>query len=261
MFSMRGMYPADITSLTSHNLDYNFASRISHEQKGTGSEISLLGNSHIYRHGRHKTGFPMKILISLPPVRHLIGVLRFLVAASHPEYSYLTPEDAANPDYNDRLKGKDPKEVDFLKIYKFDKKKNSKVFTTIWGTYSSALIRVGMPSFKIARKTFSTTARRIRVDEGYVRTMLGQKDKSISISYIDYDDPQLFAQLCQAHIGVLRAFDTISLYNAWLRKIDEVLGSNWCESDVFIKQNPDYVYSAFAHALQPIIDGEKTVFR
>jgi len=46
-----------------------------------------------------------------------------------------------------------------------------------------------MPSFKVARKTFSTTARRIRIDEGYVRTMLGQKDKSISISYIDYDDP------------------------------------------------------------------------
>jgi hypothetical protein len=44
--------------------------------------------------------------------------------------------------------------------------------------------------------------------------MLGQKDKSISISYVDYDDPQLFAQLCQAHIGVLRAFDAISLYNA-----------------------------------------------
>lgn len=259
MFSMRGMYPADITSLTSHNLDYNFASRISHEQKGSGSEISLLGNSHIYRHGRHKTGFPMKILISLPPIRHLIGVLRFLVAASHSEYSYLTPEDAANPNYNERLKGKEPKEVDFLRIFTFDKKKNSKVFTTIWGTYSSALIRVGMPSFKIARKTFSTTARRIRVDEGYVRTMLGQKDKSISISYVDYDDPQLFAQLCQAHIGVLRAFDTISLYNAWLRKLDEVLGSNWCESDVFIKQNPDYVYSAFAHSLQSIIDGNRVV--
>ena len=159
------------------------------------------------------------------------------------------------------MKGKEPKEVDFLRIFAFDKKKNSKVFTTIWGTYSSALIRVGMPSFKIARKTFSTTARRIRVDEGYVRTMLGQKDKSISISYVDYDDPQLFAQLCQAHIGVLRAFDTISLYNAWLRKIDDVLGSNWCESDVFIKQNPDYVYSAFVHSLQPIIDDNRTFLR
>ena len=59
MFSMRGMYPADITSLSSHNLDYNFASRIKHEQTGKDSELNLLGNSHVYRHGRHKTGFPM----------------------------------------------------------------------------------------------------------------------------------------------------------------------------------------------------------
>jgi hypothetical protein len=65
----------------------------------------------------------------------------------------------------------------------------------------------------------------------------------------------------QAHLGVLRAFDLISLYNAWLRKVDEVLGSNWCESDVFIKQNPDYVYSAFAHALQSIIDDKNTLVR
>ena len=64
--------------------------------------------------------------------------------------------------------------------------------------------------------------------------MLGQKDNIISISYADYDDPQLFAQLCLAHINVLRAFDTISIYNAWLRRVDDVLGSNWCETDVLI---------------------------
>lgn len=261
MFCTRGMYQADITALTSHNLDYNFASRIKHEQSGTNSEINLLGNAHIYRHGRHKTGFPMKILITLPPIRHLIGVLRFLLAASHPNYSFLTPEQASNPDYLDRIKGKTPEEVDFLKLFCFDKKRNPKIFTTVWGTYSSALSRIGMPSFKTARKTFSTTARRIRIDEGYLRTMLGQKDKSISISYIDYDDPQLFAQLCFAHIKVLRAFDIIRIYNTWLGKIDELFSSNWCESDVFIKQNPDYIYSAFAHALQSIIDDKNTLVR
>ena len=261
MFSMRGMYQADITSLSSHNLDYNFSSRIKHEQSEKDSELSLLGNPHIYRHGRHKTGFPMKILIELPPIRLLIGMLRFLLAASHPNYSFLTPEDAANPNYEERLKGKKPEEVDFLKLFNFDKKKNTKVFETVWGTYSKALNRVGMPSFKVARKTFSTTARRIRIDEGYVRTMLGQKDKSVSISYVDYDDSQLFAQLCLAHIGVLRAFDIIGLYNTWLRKIDELFGSSWCETKSYIKQNPDFVYSSFAHSLQPIIEQERTLVR
>ena len=132
--------------------------------------------------------------------------------------SFLTPEEATNPNYLDRLKGKNPEEVDFLKLFNIDKDNNPKEFQTLWGTYSSALSRIDMPSFKIARKTFSTTARRLRIDEGYTRTMLGQKDKSISISYVDYDDPQLFAQLCLAHIKVLNGFDMISLYNTWLKK-------------------------------------------
>jgi len=261
MFSTRGMYQADITSLSSHNLDYNFASRIKHEQSATGSELSILGNQHIYRHYRHKTGFPMKILISLPPIKHLIGVLRYLVAGSHPNYSFLKPEEAMNPNYDERIKNKKPEEVDFLRLFTFDKKKNPKAFTSIWGNYSSSLLRIGMPSFKIARKTFSTTARRKQIDEGYVRTMLGQKDKSISMSYVDYDDPQLFAQLCLAHIKVLWAFDIIQLYNAWLVKIDETLGSNWRESDVFLKQEPDYIYSEIVRHLQPIIENSKTIIK
>jgi len=261
MFATRGMYPADITSLTSHNLDYNFASRIKHEQSKKKSEITLPGNAHIYRHGRHKTGFPMKILITLPPIRHLIGVLRFLLAASHPDNAFLKPEEASNPDYNERISGKLPEDVDFLRLFNFNKKNNPKVFEKVWGTYSSALSRISMPSFKTARKTFSTTARRIKIDEGYVRTMLGQKDKSISISYIDYDDPQLFAQLCIAHINVLWAFDIINLYNTWLRKIDELYDTNWCDTDIFIKKNTDYIYSEFTDSLEQIIDNKSIILK
>jgi len=91
--------------------------------------------------------------------------------------------------------------------------------------------------------------------------MLGQKDRSISISYVDYDDPQLFAQLCLAHMRVLDAFDMIGLYNSWLRKIDEVFGSNWCEGETYIGGNPSFIYSSFSHALQPIIDSSKTYIR
>ena len=101
-------------SLSSHNLDYNFAARITHEKKGSGSEIALLGNPHVYRHERHKTGFPMKILITLPPIRHFINVLRFMLAASHPKHSFLSPDEASNPNYDDRMKGKTPEEYYFL---------------------------------------------------------------------------------------------------------------------------------------------------
>ena len=202
----------------------------------------------------------MKILITLPPIRFLIGRLRFLLAASHPKSSFFTIADALNPNYEERIKDKDPKEVDFLKLFTITKETDPKTFSMIWGTYSSALSRVGMPSFKIARKTFSTTARRLGVDEGYTRTMLGQKDKSVSISYVDYDDPKLFAKLCLEHIKVLRAFDAIGIYNKWVKKIDEVFGTNWSSGPTYFKQNPEHIYSAFAIALQKIIDSDKSSF-
>ena len=61
--------------------------------------------------------------------------------------------------------------------------------------------------------------------------------------------------------GVLRAFDIIGLYNTWLRKIDELFGSSWCETKSYTKQNPDFVYSSFAHSLQPIIEQKRTLVR
>ena len=89
--------------------------------------------------------------------------------------------------------------------------------------------------------------------------MLGQKDKSVSISYVDYDDPKLVCKIMFGAYSVLRAFDTIRIYNR-LRKIDEVFGSDWSTSPTYIKQNPEHVYSAFAIALQNIIDSDKSSF-
>ena len=115
-----------------------------------------------------------------------------------------------------------------------------------------------MPFLK-SLEDISTTIK-IRRDEGYTRTMLGQKDKSVSISYVDYDDPKLFAKLCLEHIKVLRAFDAIGIYNKWVKKIDEVFGTNWSSGPTYFKQNPEHIYSAFAIALQKIIDSDKSSF-
>lgn len=252
MFSMRGMYPADLLKLSSHNLDYNFAERIDSEKKGLVG-YKVCGNKHVYRHERHKTGFPMKILLSLPPIRNLIGVLRFMVAATHPKQAFLKPQEVIEPDYHKRIMSKAVEEIDFLRIFEITKADNPKEFETLWGTYSKALSRIEMPSFKTARKTFSTTARRLRIDEGYCRTMLGQKDRSISISYVDYDDPKLFAQLCVAHISVLNAFDAMNLYKCWIRKIDELFGSNWSLNDPIMNINQESIYASFLKELDQLI--------
>ena len=41
--------------------------------------------------------------------------------------------------------------------------------------------------------------------------------------------------------------------------IDEFFVSSWCETKSYIKQNPDNVYSSFAHSLQPIIEQKITL--
>ena len=56
--------------------------------------------------------------------------------------------------------------------------------------------------------------------------------------------------------GVWSSF--VFTFNPWLNKIDEVYNTNWCDSGVFIEKNPDYIYSAFAHSLQPIIENNLT---
>ena len=52
----------------------------------------------------------------------------------------------------------------------------------------------------------------------------------------------------------------LDLYNTWLRKIDELYDTNWCDSDsnVFINKNPNYIYSAFKDSLKMIIENTST---
>jgi hypothetical protein len=91
--------------------------------------------------------------------------------------------------------------------------------------------------------------------------MLGQKDKSISISYTDYDDPKLFGKLCQAHIQVLDAFDLIGLYNGWVNKIDDIFGTSWSKNNVLEKQSSSFIYRSFFIELQKIIESNSTVIK
>jgi len=92
MFSLRGVYPSDLHELTSKNLDYDFSRKIEALQKGYHDEV-IFGNPHVYLHRRHKTKYPMNILISLPPIEKLISFLRQTVSLTHPSISYMKSKD------------------------------------------------------------------------------------------------------------------------------------------------------------------------
>ena len=124
MFSFRGIYPSDIHELTSKNLDIDFSKKIEALQKGYHDEV-IFGNPHVYLHRRHKTKYPMNILISLPPIQNLISFLRQTVSLTHPSISYMNLQDG-HLTIDSWIKNTEKDEVDFLKILSITKKKNPK---------------------------------------------------------------------------------------------------------------------------------------
>ena len=121
MFSLRGFYPADIHKLSSKNLDYDFSRRIEAMQKGYHDEI-IFGNPNVYLHRRHKTEYPMNVLISLPPILNLITFLRQTISLTHPSISFMDLNDG-HIKFEDWIKNEHRDEIDFLKIFSITRKK------------------------------------------------------------------------------------------------------------------------------------------
>ena len=119
------------------------------------------------------------------------------------------------------------KNYDPLSIFNYDHKTNLTDHKNLWGNYSKHLKKIGMPDFKSARKTFMTTATSINIPQAICRTLLGQKDPSISAHYNNFSDPALILNTNNAHLEVLNKFDMVELYDNWLNKIDELFKTNF----------------------------------
>lgn len=249
MFAMRGMYPADISALSSKYLAYNYETKIDIEKKGGKGHVALSGNRHLYQYYRQKTDHPMLIVITIPPVINLIHTLRYLVAYTHPEVSYLTKEEASISDYQQLISMK--KNYDPLSIFNYDHKNEIKEHKHLWGNYSKHLKNIGMPEFKSARKTFMTTATALNIPQAISRTLLGQKDPSISAHYNNFLDPSLILNTNNAHLEVLNKFNTIELFDTWLHKIDELFNTNF--SNTALNKPSDELYNNFSLKLPEYI--------
>jgi hypothetical protein len=253
MFSMRGMYPADISALSSKYLAFNHKTKIDIEKRGGEGHVTLSGNRHLYQYFRQKTDYPMLIFITIPPVSGLIHTLRYLVSFTHPNESYLKKEEASENNYNALIKKKG--NYDSLSIFNYDHKSNLTEHKNLWGNYAGHLKNIGMPDFKSARKTFMTTATSINIPQAICRTLLGQKDPTISAHYNNFNDPSLILSTNLAHLEVLNKFDTIELYDNWLSKIDELFSTNF--SNTALKESSHNIYSEFSYRLPEFISETK----
>jgi hypothetical protein len=248
MFSMRGLYGKDITSLTSkdYNYDFDFKMKVI---KGN-EKRQIKGNSHFLDHRRHKTKNKMRIMISLPPIGGLIMVLRRLVAQSHPEHSYLSIEDL-DKSYDDLI---NKKGYDELKIFKHNPSVDIIKDDAIWNNMNKHLKKLGLYSLQSARKTFATTCSSIGVESAIERNLLGQNDPSISRYYNNFEDIRLIEKVQESHIHVLNTFNTIELFDLWLKQLSIVFNY---KHDFYIGGSSTLVYNQFLNSLEEIIKADK----
>lgn len=220
-FSMRGFYGKDITSLTSYDSDYNYDYRIKYLNQNAEQEpMEIKGSPQFLDHKRHKTENVMRIWVTLPPIGGLIFILKRLVANTHPKVAYLSMDD---------LK-KTPQELyaregyDILRIFKHNSRTDIKVDDAIWNNYNKHLRKLGLHSFKSARKSFNTTATHLRISPDLRRTLLGQTDRGVQRSYVNYNDIRLVRDVQESHLQIMYSFKMVELFDKWVFKINELFG-------------------------------------
>ena len=113
----------------------------------------------------------------------------------------------------EEIKSKAKEDVDFMKIFSITNTNSPKLFSNTWRLYRKRANGIGLPEFKVARKTFMTIADELGVPDSYGRALLGQNDPSISKYYKDMSRPRIVGKLAYYHLSILREFDVINLLN------------------------------------------------
>lgn len=184
MFSMRGLYQADIVKLSDKNLkDKN--------KKSRSKYLSDFWRDNLYYyHPRSKTHEKMYIKIFRQPILLLIQALKNVVTYNHMPYH---PEAIAS--INDKIA-----------IYDYDPTSDKKYHQSIWATKMRTMREKFGTNYKTARKTFATQCAD-KFPQTITLILMGRKgDRILHDSYIDILDDKMIEKVEQAHLDVLEGF-------------------------------------------------------
>ena len=244
MFCMRGFYPQDIHSLSSSDLDYDFEREIDSIKKGYYDE-KIIGRQYVYMHRRHKSDYPMNMIL-FPPIKNLIALLRKLVSITHTHISFCDFSEFLGTK-KELIKSKAKEDIDFMKIFAITNTNSPKLFSNTWRLYRRRAKEIGLPEFKVARKTFMTISDELGISDSYGRALLGQNDPSISKFYKDMSRPRIVGKLAYFHLSILREFDVINLLNYLCDHLSKLFANDHKEWFLMHKVNysQDFVYDEF----------------
>ena len=96
-----------------------------------------------------------------------------------------------------------------------------------WNTISKKCRPLGLPPFKVARKTFETYALQLKVRSEIRDKLLGHATIGVKQNYQDWQWDELQNEVHEAHELVLAHFHIDTLYPALIKKADEILKIRW----------------------------------
>ena len=97
-------------------------------------------------------------------------------------------------------------------------------------------VKVGLPPFKTARKSFETYALQLQISADIRYKLLGHATEGVKQNYQDWQWDKLQNQIHDAHEEVLADFHIDSLYPSLINKADEILKKMGIPPKVFNKK-------------------------
>ena len=215
MFSCRGMYPADIVALRQANFKNGDGDNNDHLK-------ALCEQGHDYLiHRRHKTknkaNDDMVIRID-ENLLHLIQMLKYSVIYTH---------------YKRKPEIIPPLE-DSIRIFSYNIDVDNDLHQNVWDNWKKRVSRLLGHSFKTARKTYDTTSASLDFSQNIRQILLGHIEESMLYYYGDTQDDKISQRVQQAHLDVLRSFETDTLINLMMDSLKDLQLTEWL--------NPDNVY-------------------
>ena len=214
MFSLRGLYPADIVRIGEGRVrgDKNPEKNASRSLRNWHKKELWLDLP------RSKSGEPMFIKI-FPEVLYLIEKLKYSFIYTHA---------------GKKIGGEDivPDLTDKLAIFDYDNQENSKEHKQLWKTRQNKFKKMNLPEiqFKRARKSFENIANEL--SEGnmtIVKKLQGRKvDNVLDGSYSNYKSPRWIEKLDEVHEKVYKDFGADKFIGQLIAKLEFLTDENLC---------------------------------
>jgi hypothetical protein len=209
------MYPADIVALRQANFKNGDGDNNDHLK-------ALCEQGHDYLiHRRHKTknkaNDDMVIRID-ENLLHLIQMLKYSVIYTH---------------YKRKPEIIPPLE-DSIRIFSYNIDVDNDLHQNVWDNWKKRVSRLLGHSFKTARKTYDTTSASLDFSQNIRQILLGHIEESMLYYYGDTQDDKISQRVQQAHLDVLRSFETDTLIKQMMDSLKDLQLTEWL--------NPENVY-------------------